>query len=127
ARGGRVVAVSKGTQPMRTGTFLVAAAILCSFSSAIAGAQGPPTPAPVGMGEPVAPFPPICTERKPCTLAEFDGAVNQYCASVASSLNASIAWHLVLDVSGSFRSSLASVSDHALQLVRSLPLQPGDT
>ncbi len=65
--------------------------------------------------------------EQPLSFGEFQRLQQEYCREVIDYLNAPVDWHLVIDVSGSRRSSAESLPATVANIVRRLPLQPSDT
>ncbi|HEX3553431.1 MAG TPA: hypothetical protein VIA62_09395 [Thermoanaerobaculia bacterium] len=61
------------------------------------------------------------------SLSDFNSAQDAYCKALAESLNQPIDWHIVLDISGSYKDKDKNALDTVVHLIHSLPLQDKDT
>lgn len=61
------------------------------------------------------------------SFSNFQKCQEKYCWEVAEFLNTPIDWHIVLDVSGSYLEAGDPITEKLLLLIRSLPLQEGDS
>jgi hypothetical protein len=63
----------------------------------------------------------------PLSLSEFNSAQETYCNALLQSLNEPIDWHVVVDISGSYKSSFEQTSTTVYHLIRWLPLKRDDS